>query len=76
MAKYAPNTAPLLLKLKKTFVNSKLGSIEKHPDKQITEPESLRNNIDKMCLSTSMTDQDVMIHILNNLTEEHVVVLD
>jgi hypothetical protein len=31
MAKYAPTTAPLLLKLKKEFANSKLGGIGKHP---------------------------------------------
>ena len=32
---------------------------------------SLRNYIDRICLSTRMRDQDVMIHILDNLTKEY-----
>ena len=32
VAKYSPKTAPLMLKLKKTFANSQLESVDKHPD--------------------------------------------
>ena len=76
VAKYAPKTAPSLLKLKKKFANSKLETAEKHPDEWITELESLRNDIDSISLSTKMTDQDFMIHVLNNLPEQYDVVLD
>ena len=76
VAKYAPKTAPSLLKLKKKFANSKLESAETHPDEWITELESLRNEIDSISLSTKMTDQDFMIHVLNNLPEQYDVVLD
>ena len=51
VAKYAPKTAPSLLKLKKQFANSKLGDSGTHPDEWITELESLRNNMDKISLS-------------------------
>ena len=76
VAKYAPKTAPSLLKLKKQFANSKLGDADKHPDEWITELESLRNDMDKISLSARMTDQDFMIHVLNNLPVEYDVVLD
>ena len=76
VAKYAPKTAPSLLKLKKQFANSKLGDAEMHPDEWITELESLRNDMDKISLSAKMTDQDFMIHVLNNLPVEYDVVLD
>ena len=75
-AKYAPKTAPSLLKLKKKFANSKLDSIEKHPDEWITELESLRNDMDSIDISTKMSDMDFMIHVLNNLPELYDVVLD
>lgn len=75
-AKYAPKTAPSLLKLKKKFANSKLDSIEKHPDEWITELESLRNDMDSINISTKMSDMDFMIHVLNNLPELYDVVLD
>ena len=76
MAKYSPKTAPSLLKLKKNFANSQLESVDKHPDEWMTELESLRNEIDKISVSTKMSDEDFMIHVLNNLTEDYDVVLD
>ena len=75
IAKYAPKTAPSLLKLKKQFANSNLTK-EVHPDEWITELESLRNEMNGISLSSKMTDQDFMIHILNNLPEVYDVVLD
>ena len=42
----------------------------------MTELESLRNEIEKISISTNMSDEDFMIHVLNNLTEEYGVVLD
>ena len=46
VTKQALKTAPSQLKWKKKFANSKLDSVEKHPDEQITEMESLRNDMD------------------------------
>ena len=76
MAKYSPKTAPSLLKLKKKIANSQLENVDKHPDEWMTELESLRNEIDKISVSTKMSDEDFMIHVLNNLTEDYDVVLD
>ena len=66
----------MLLKLKKNFANSQLESVDTHPDEWMTELESLRNEIDKISISTKMSDEDFMIHVLNNLTEDYDVVLD
>jgi hypothetical protein len=74
VAKYAPKTALLLLKLKKQFANSSLKN-EVYPDKWITELESLQNDMDSISLSSKMSDQDFMIHILNNLPESYNVIL-
>lgn len=76
LAKYAPKTAPSLLKLKKKFANSKLESSKKHPDEWITELESLRNDMDQIHISSRMSDLDFLIHVLNNLPELYDVVLD
>jgi hypothetical protein len=75
IAKYAPKTAPSLLKLKKQFANSSLKN-EVYPEEWITELESLRNDMDSIRLSSKMNDQDFMIHILNNLPEAYDVILD
>ena len=75
MAKYLPKAEPSLLKPKTTFANSKSGGIEKYPDEWITELLGLGNDIDKICLSTRMTDHNFMLHIFNKLTKEYNVVL-
>ena len=76
IAKYAPKTAPSLLKLKKKFHNSRLESEDKHPDEWITNLESLRNKMDTIPHTSKMSDMDFMIHILNNLSDVYDVVLD
>ena len=50
VAKYVPNTAPSLLKLKKKFHNSRFASEDKHPDEWITDLESLRNDMDTILI--------------------------
>ena len=35
-----------------------------------------QNDIDKISVSTKMSDEDFMIHVLSNLTKEYDVVLD
>ena len=42
---------------------------------EMTERESLRNEIDKISVSTKMSDENFMIHVFNNLTEDYGVVL-
>ena len=59
VAKYAPKTAPSLLKLKKKFANSKLEGIDMHPDEWVTELESLRNDMDNIEISAKMSDLDL-----------------
>ena len=44
-------------------------------DEWMTELESLQNEIDKISISTKISDEDFMIRVLNNLTEEYDVVL-
>ena len=58
-------TAPSLLKLKNNFANSQLERVEMHPGEWI-----------KISVSTKISDEEFMIHVLNNLTEEYGVVLD
>lgn len=77
-AKYAPKTAPSLLQLKKDFENSKLESTEVDPEEWISELESMRTDMQQIGIAgkTDMSDQDFIIHILNNLPEKYDVVLD
>ena len=57
VAKHPPKTAPLLSKLKKSFANSQLAeSVEMHPNEWMAELESFRNEIDKISVSTNMSD--------------------
>ena len=72
--KVCNKTVPLLLKPKKGVANRKIASIATYSDEWITESESLRNDMNKICLSTSMTDQDFIIHI-KSITEEYNVIL-
>ena len=37
----------------------------------MTELESLRNETNKISVSTKISNEDFMIHVLNNLTEEY-----
>ena len=76
VSKYAPKTAPSLLKLKKKFANSRLEDLKTNPDEWITELEGLRYDMEEMHIATTMSDLDFLIHVLNNLPEEYDVVLD
>ena len=76
VSKYAPNTASSLLKLKIKFHNSKLEWIKKDPDKWILNLEELIIWLNEFSLNGSITDEDFMIHVLNNLPKENDEVLD
>lgn len=47
-----------------------------HSDEWMIEPESLQNDTGKISVLTQMSDEDSIIRVLNNLTEEYDVVLD
>ena len=75
-AKYAPRTAPSLLKLKREFNNSSLENVRKDPDVWILKLESLQNEMEEIGILGKLLDDDFMIHVLNNLPKEYDVVVD
>ena len=68
--RYAPNTAPSLLKLKKEFNNKKL-KIDEDPDIWIDELEEIKEQINDMNLSVNIDEAELIIHIVNNLPDEY-----
>ena len=73
---YALHTASSLLKLKSKFHNSKLDSIDKDPDEWISHLEGLQIEMNEFGQKGSVSDEDFMIHVLNNLPNEYDVILD
>ena len=71
MSNYAPYTASSLLKLKSEFHNSMLESIDYDFDEWISHLEGHRIQMNEFSQKDSITDQDFMIHILNNLPKEY-----
>ena len=77
--KFQPSTATNYIKLKKDFSNSKLKSIKEDPDDWITKLESIRSEMDSLCINSKkkkMEDEDFIIHILSNLPEEYEVAVN
>ena len=70
VSKYAPHTALSL------FHNSKLESMDKDPDEWTSNLEGLQICMNEFNLKGSITDEDFMIHVLNNLPKECDVILD
>ena len=58
-------SSPTLIKIKRKFANSRLKKNTKDPEECITELEELRDRLEDM--GSIMSDEDIMIHILNNL---------
>jgi len=67
--KYQPDKAPNRVELKQAFTNSKLRDGDQDPDEWITELEELRADLARM--GSDITDEDMFIHILNNVPEEY-----
>jgi hypothetical protein len=65
LAEYTPRATLSLLKLKKEFENSKLESFETDPEDWILKLEVLRTEIEVIDESSSMSDRDFMVKILN-----------
>ena len=59
----------MLLELKKTVANIKLGSNAMYHGGWIADVGNLNNDIGKICLSTRVINQEFMIHSLNMLIE-------
>ena len=76
VSNYTPHISSSLLKLKSEFHNSKLKSIEKDPDKWISNLEGLRIEMNEFGLKDNITDKNCMIRTLNNLPEDFNVILN
>ena len=66
--RFEQDTSADKVKLKKEFNASKLSSWNKDPEIWISKLEVIRKRLKKM--SNEISDEDMMIHILNNLPEE------
>ena len=64
--KYAPHIAFSLLKLRSKFHKSKLESIDKDSNEWISHLEGHRIQMNEFSQQGSVSDEDFMIHILNN----------
>ena len=70
--KYASKNTISLLKLKREFTNSVMKS-KQDPDEWITELEELQSRIGDIAVGkpgVQVSDEDMMIHILNYLPKE------
>ena len=76
VSKYAPHTASSLLKLKSKFHNSRLESNDKEPDEWVSHLEGLQIRMTEFGQKGNVSDEDFMIHILNNLPKKYDVILD
>ena len=71
--KFESKQAPTRLMLRKEFYNKKLNSIDEDPDEWITELEDLRLRM--QAAGSSISDMDLIEHILNNLPSEYNIVV-
>ena len=69
------HTALFLLIVNSEFINSKWKLIEKDPDVYNSSLEGLKIQMNKFQLNVSISDEDFMIHILNNLPKGYDVIL-
>jgi len=71
--KYAPKVTPRKLELRREFQMCKLKNSDQDPKAWITHLEGFRMKL-KECGAT-MTDEDLMVHVLNNLTDDYEIQL-
>ena len=72
--KYEPNTGAAKVQLKQEFHLMKLESAEDDPDPWLTALELKRRRL--KTLGANMEDDDVILHILNNLPKEYETVVE
>ena len=68
-SKYKPNTMQNRADLKLQFVQLKLNDWTKDPDEWINKLEEIRSDLKMM--NSSISDEDMKIHILNNLAAKY-----
>ncbi len=71
--RYVPKLTLKKLELRRAFQVSRLKNSNQDPEVWITYLEGLRMKLKD--LSSTMTDEDVIVHILNNLTDDYEVQL-
>ncbi len=74
LARHEPSTAATKVRLKLEFNQSKLSDGKKDPEEWISKLEVLRIKLAYM--GSVMSDEDMIIHFVNNLPEEYEVVTD
>ena len=74
MAKYEPSTSGSLVLMKKEFAASKLSSVGTDHDVWIAELERMRQRLRNM--KATISDDDLIIHILNNLPTEYNTIVE
>ena len=74
LARYEPNTGAVKVQLKQEFHLMKLESADEDPDPWLTSLELKRRRL--KTLGTNMEDEDVILHILNNLPKEYETVVE
>jgi len=67
--KFEPSTGASKIQLKQEFNQSKLSNVETDPEEWITQLELKRRRL--KTLGVDISDEDLMLHILNNLTKEY-----
>ena len=76
VSKYALHMASSLLKVMSEFHNSKLEFMDKEPNKWISHLEWLRIQMNEFSNKGNVSDEEFMIHILNNLPKEYDIILN
>ena len=73
--KHGPWLVQSLLALKKQFENSRLKNAENDPEVLITEIEDIYNQMDEIGLTSHMSYDDLMLHVMGNVSKEYEAVL-
>jgi hypothetical protein len=67
--KFEPKTGATKVQLKKEFNSCKLQSVDEDPDEWITKLEHIKSRL--AALKVTIENEDLMLHILNNLSSEY-----
>ena len=74
-AKFEPKTGATLTQLKREFTNSKLQKGES-PDEWVEKLETIRTTIEQIMGKPHIDDDDMMLHIINNIPEDYDIIVD